>query len=47
VAIRRKFYLLRLFNKQSNDTPLAPRKTKTNQTQNQQMERNNKDQSQD
>jgi hypothetical protein len=31
-------------NKQTNDASLASRKTRTNQTQNQQTERNNKDQ---
>jgi hypothetical protein len=30
-------------NEQSNDAPSAPRKTRINQTQNQQVERNNKD----
>jgi hypothetical protein len=34
-------------NKQSNDALSAPRKTITNQPQNQQAERNNKDQGQD
>jgi hypothetical protein len=33
-----------LSNKQPNDVILSPRKTRTNQTQNRQMKRNNKDQ---